>query len=176
MSATAPSPVAHRWALRAIGVGALALVAGAVWIQVALHEDPCPLCIIQRYLFVLIAALAFAASVGGRRAPLWRVLALAAALTGAAVAARHVYVQAHPSFSCGFDALEPVVDGLPPAHWVPVLFKVAGLCETSYPPIVGLTLPMWAFVFFAAIALTIGWGLRALPERGRHLVDDGVRR
>lgn len=161
MNAAASFPAAHRWAWRAIGIGSLALVAAAVWIQLALHEDPCPLCIIQRYLFLAIAAFAFSASAQGRRAPLWRVLALAAALTGAAVAARHIYVQAHPSFSCGFDALEPVVDGLPPAHWVPVLFKVAGLCETAYPPIVGLTLPMWALVFFAAIALAIGWGLRA---------------
>ncbi|PMS23202.1 disulfide bond formation protein B [Trinickia dabaoshanensis] len=161
MNAAASFPAAHRWAWRAIGIGSLALVAAAVWVQLALHEDPCPLCIIQRYVFLAIAAFAFTASAGGRRAPLWRVLALAAALTGAAVAARHIYVQAHPSFSCGFDALEPVVDGLPPAHWVPVLFKVAGLCETAYPPILGLTLPMWALVFFAAIALTIGWGLRA---------------
>jgi protein dithiol:quinone oxidoreductase len=63
-------------------------------------------------------------------------------------AVRHVYVQANPGFSCGFDALQPIVDSLPPAHWLPGVFKVAGLCETAYPPILGLTLPMWALVGF----------------------------
>ena len=57
---------------------------------------------------------------------LLEVLAALSALAGIVTAARHVYVQAHPGFSCGFDALQPVVDGLPPAHWLPGVFKVAG--------------------------------------------------
>ncbi|MEQ5840650.1 disulfide bond formation protein B [Paraburkholderia acidicola] len=153
----------QRWTLRAIGVGCIAFVAGALWIQQVLHEDPCPLCIIQRYLFLLIAVFAFASSISGRSAQLWRTLALLSALAGAGVAARHVYVQAHPGFSCGFDALQPVVDGLPPAHWLPLVFKVGGLCETTYPPILGLSLPMWAFAGFSVIAVAavvIGWRMR----------------
>jgi protein dithiol:quinone oxidoreductase len=57
-------------------------------------------------------------------------------------------VLANPGFSCGFDALQPLVDSLPPAHWLPGVFKVAGLCETAYPPIFGLSLPEWSLLAF----------------------------
>ncbi|KVN02709.1 disulfide bond formation protein B [Burkholderia stagnalis] len=160
MNTPARSSAAQRWTLRAIGASCIALVAGALMVQLVLHEDPCPLCIIQRYLFLLIAVFSFAGSVGGRRAGLWQALALSSALAGAGVAVRHVYVQAHPGFSCGADALQPVVDGLPPAHWLPLVFKVGGLCETSYPPILGLSLPMWALAGFSAIAVVVGWRMR----------------
>ncbi|WP_126282625.1 disulfide bond formation protein B [Burkholderia stagnalis] len=160
MNTLAHSSNAQRWTLRAIGASCIALVAGALWIQLVLHEDPCPLCIIQRYLFLLIAVFAFAGSASGRRTQLWHTLALLGALTGAGVAIRHVYVQANPGFSCGADALQPVVDGLPPAHWLPLVFKVGGLCETSYPPILGLSLPMWALAGFLVIAAVVGWRMR----------------
>ncbi|MBW9103630.1 disulfide bond formation protein B [bacterium M00.F.Ca.ET.228.01.1.1] len=144
-----------------LGLICVGLVAGALYLQYFKHEDPCPLCIIQRYFFLLIAIFAFL----GARFNSWRgvrlleVMAALSALAGIVTAARHVYVQANPGFSCGFDALQPVVDSLPPAHWLPGVFKVAGLCETAYPPILGLTLPMWALVgfvlAFVALALSL---------------------
>ncbi|VWB26560.1 disulfide bond formation protein B 2 [Burkholderia lata] len=161
MSAPIDATRAERWTLLAIGVASFELVAGALWIQLAWQEDPCPLCIIQRYLFLLIALFTFVAAAGGRRVALLRVLSLTTALAGAAVAVRHIYVQAHPGFSCGFDALQPVIDSLPPAHWLPPVFKVGGLCETLYPPILGLSLPMWALLGFSAIAVALGWRIRA---------------
>ena len=133
-----------------LGLICVGLVAGALYLQYFKHEDPCPLCIIQRYFFLLIAIFAFL----GARFNSWRgvrlleVMAALSALAGIVTAVRHVYVQANPGFSCGFDALQPIVDSLPPAHWLPGVFKVAGLCETDYPPILGLTLPMWALVGF----------------------------
>ena len=139
----------------------VALVAGALYLQYFLHEDPCPLCIIQRYFLLLIAVFAFL----GARFNNWRavrlleVLAALSALAGIVTAARHVYVQANPGFSCGFDALQPVVDGLPPAHWLPGVFKVAGLCETAYPPILSLTLPMWSLVAFAVAFISLALSL-----------------
>ncbi|WP_233831581.1 disulfide bond formation protein B [Paraburkholderia sp. ZP32-5] len=135
----------------------VALVGGALYLQFFMHEDPCPLCILQRYFFLLIAIFAFLSS----RLNSWRgvrvleVLATLSALAGLVTAVRHVYIQANPGFSCGFDALQPIVDSLPPAHWLPGVFKVAGLCETAYPPILGLTLPMWSLVGFAVAFLAL---------------------
>jgi len=80
-------------------------------------------------------------------------------------AARHVYVQARPGFSCGFDALQPLVDGLPPAQWLPGVFKVAGLCETPYPPILGLSLPQWSLIAF--VVAFIALALSLYRNRGR---------
>ncbi|MGF6773336.1 disulfide bond formation protein DsbB [Paraburkholderia sp. GAS199] len=144
-----------------LGLICIGLVAGALYLQYFLHEDPCPLCIIQRYFFLLIAIFAFL----GARFDSWRgvrlleVLAALSALAGVVTAARHVYVQAHPGFSCGFDALQPLVDSLPPAHWLPGVFKVAGLCETPYPPILGLSLPQWSLVAFVVMFVPLALSL-----------------
>jgi len=135
-----------------LGLICVALVGGALYMQYGLREDPCPLCILQRYFFLLVAIFAFL----GARFNSWRgvrlleVLAALSALAGIVTAARHVYVQANPGFSCGFDALQPLVDSLPPARWLPGVFKVAGLCETAYPPILGISLPGWSLIGFIA--------------------------
>ncbi|WP_159837888.1 disulfide bond formation protein B [Burkholderia sp. 8Y] len=153
----------ERRLLTLLGLVCLALVAGALYLQFFHGEDPCPLCIIQRYFFVLIAVFAFlgAGFNGWRGVALLETLVALAALGGLATAVRHVYIQANPGFSCGFDALQPVVDSLPPARWLPQVFKVAGLCETAYPPIFGLSLPQWSLVAFAIIFLLVAFSIRS---------------
>jgi len=136
----------------------LGLVGGALYLQYFHGEDPCPLCILQRYFFVLVAifALLGAAMRGWRGVAVLEILVALSALGGVVTAGRHVYVQARPGFSCGFDTLQPFVDGLPPAKWLPQVFKVAGLCETPYPPILGLSLPQWSLVAFGVIFVVVG--------------------
>ncbi len=158
----------ERWLLVLLGVICLALVGGALYLQYAKHEDPCPLCIIQRYLFLLIALFAFvgAARTSWRGIAVFETLIAIAAVAGIAGAARHLYVQLNPGFSCGFDPLQPVIDGLPPARWLPSVFKVAGLCETVYPPILGILLPGWALIAFVAIFVPVVVSL--WRKRGRR--------
>ena len=43
-----------------LGLVCLGLLGGALYLQYVKHEDPCTLCIIQRYLFLAIAICAFA--------------------------------------------------------------------------------------------------------------------
>jgi disulfide bond formation protein DsbB len=145
-----------------LGFVSLGLVGGALYLQFFHGEDPCPLCIIQRYFFVLVAIFAFlgAAFRNWRGIALLETLVAISALGGAATAARHVYVQSHPGFSCGFDALQPIVDGLPPASWLPQVFKVAGMCETPYPPILGLSLPQWSLIAFVLIFVLVAASVR----------------
>lgn len=151
----------ERYLLVLLALICVALVGGALYMQYGLREDPCPLCILQRYFFLLIAIFAFL----GARFDNWRavrlleVLAALSALAGIVTAARHVYVQANPGFSCGFDALQPLVDSLPPAHWLPGVFKVAGLCETAYPPIFGISLPGWSLIAFVVAFVPLALSL-----------------
>jgi protein dithiol:quinone oxidoreductase len=42
-----------------LGIICLALIGGALYMQVVLGEAPCPLCILQRYALLLIAIFAF---------------------------------------------------------------------------------------------------------------------
>lgn len=158
------SPIERRL-LILLGVISLALVGGALYFQFGRGEDPCPLCILQRYGFILVALFSFIAAAfphrgAGRR--LFVGLALLSSIGGIVAAGKHVWVLSSLQ-SCGFDTLQPIVDSLPPASWFPALFKTAGLCETPYPPILGLSLPAWALIGFVAASI----GLAIAMRRGR---------
>jgi protein dithiol:quinone oxidoreductase len=147
----------ERVLLAILGVACLALLGGALYFQYVEHQSPCPLCILQRYAYVLIAVVALL----GSRSQSWhgiRVfesLVVLCALGGVVAAARLVWVQAFPGYSCGFDALQPIVDALPPAHFLPSVFKVQGLCETVYPPIFGLGMPMWGLITYLCMLVAV---------------------
>ncbi|WP_322056681.1 disulfide bond formation protein B [Paraburkholderia sp. J63] len=159
-----------------LGLICLALLCGALYFQYAEHQDPCPLCILTRYFFILIAVFAFL----GARFASWRAVRTLEALVaisaagGIIASAKLAWVQAVPNFSCGFDTLQPIVDALPPAHWLPGVFKVQGLCETTYPPILGLTLPLWSVLAFAVVFVAV---LASLwRNRRRQVAWPGIRR
>jgi protein dithiol:quinone oxidoreductase len=166
----------ERGLLTLLGLICLALLGGALYMQYVEHQDPCPLCIIQRYCFLLIALFAFigARSSGWRGVRVLETLIVLTSVGGIVASAKLVWVQAVPNFSCGFDTLEPIVDGLPPAKWLPGVFKVQGLCETVYPPIFGLSVPMWALIGFVCIFLPVLFSL--LRNRRRQVSWPGIRR
>jgi len=155
----------ERRRLLALAVVSLALLGGALYLQLVAHEDPCPLCILQRYAFLLIAvfALVGAAQRGWRGIRVAEILVLLSAAGGLAAAGKLVWTQAHPAYGCGFDALEPIVDALPLAKVLPTMFEVSGLCETVYPPIFGLLLPQWALFAFVVILVLVARSM----QRGR---------
>lgn len=149
---------ANRPLLVLVAIASLGLIGVALYLQHQLGWAPCPLCVIQRYLFLLVALIALVAvflAPGARRAGAG--LGALAALSGAGVAGWHIYTKAHPSISCGVDPLETALNRIPPAEWLPFLFKADGLCSTPYPPILGLDVPEWALVWFAIFALVLGW-------------------
>lgn len=152
---------AEKICLFLLAVTCLSLIAGAVWLQVEMGEQPCPLCIVQRYalLFVAIWSLVGVLSKSWRSMYLFTSLAWISGLAGFFVAARHVYIQWFPLTSCGIDTLEPVVDALPLAKLLPLVFQVDGFCETPYPPILGLSLAQWALIAFATMTLLIPAGV-----------------
>ncbi|WP_040261204.1 disulfide bond formation protein B [Pseudomonas massiliensis] len=144
-----------------LGIICLALLGGALYLQIALGEAPCPLCILQRYAFLFIAISAFlgAAMPGKRGVTLFEALVVISALGGLAAAGQHAWVLAHPMESCGVDILQPIVDGLPLARLLPLVFEVQGFCTTPYPPILGLSLAQWALVAFIAIVVLVPVGI-----------------
>jgi len=81
------------------------------------------------------------------------------AVGGLVTAGRHVYIQTHPTESCGIDVLQPIVDGLPLASLFPLGFQVGGFCETPYPPVLGLSLAQWALVAFVLTVVLVPAGI-----------------
>ena len=147
--------------LALLGLICLALIGGALYMQIVLGEAPCPLCILQRYALLLIAIFAFigAAMPTRRSITVCEVLVVLSAIGGIVAAARHVYFLSNPAVSCGLDVLQPIVDGLPLAAIFPLGFQVDGFCSTPGPPVLGWSLAQWALVAFVLTAVLVPVGI-----------------
>lgn len=142
-----------------------ALLGAGLYLQLVEHMLPCPLCIIQRYLFAATGILCLLGALLPRvPAKVMTALAGLAALGGAATAGWHLWVQAHPGVSCGIDPLETALNTIPTATLLPTLFKADGLCATPYAPILGLSIPQWSLLWFALFVLLLA---RDLVKRAR---------
>ncbi len=140
--------------LLAVAFVSVALLAVALYLQHVEKMQPCPLCVIQRYAFAVVAIICLVAAFGKEAiARVGAALAALASLAGAGVAGWHIYIKANPTVSCGIDPLETSLNTIPTAKLLPFLFEADGLCTTAYAPIMGLSLPQWALVWFVVIAL-----------------------
>lgn len=150
--------ISHRvWAVWGFLFCVLAL-SSAVYLQISKNWFPCPLCILQRYAYVLAAlgflCCAFSQGRSGLFSAL-KFLTLLAVLGGAGAAFYHVWVLAHPRQTCGIDPLQTSLNALPWVQWWPELFESDGFCSDPYPPLFGLHLPMWSGLGFVALAVLV---------------------
>jgi protein dithiol:quinone oxidoreductase len=144
-----------------LGLVCVALVVGAVTIQVFGGQDPCPLCIVLRYLFLMIAVAAFLGAAFRRQCARIgaAVFILLAGVAGAAVSGRLVYLEFNPFASCGRDVMQLWTDAIPLAQWWPTVFQATGMCGAAYPPTLGLSLAEWSLLSFVLIVLGVAFGL-----------------
>lgn len=141
-----------------IVVVSLSLAAGGVFLSEQLHLAACPLCIIQRMLYLLLALLAGLAIPVAHR-PLARrlsVLGLAAiAATGAFVAGYQVWIQRFsPLTSCSGRPSwwENLVEFA--GQQLPLLFRANGLCSDPAWKFLNLSIAEWSLLAFGALLLT----------------------
>jgi disulfide bond formation protein DsbB len=153
-----------RTALLAIAVTALALVGVALYLQHAHDMLPCPLCVLQRYAFLGIALFCLIGAFT-KKPVIGTSLALASGIAGLGVVGKHLYVLANPGFSCGIDPLTTTLNQIPTATLMPWLFKADGWCEAATDQIIGLSIPQWSAIWFAA--LTLALALLLMRRRGQ---------
>jgi disulfide bond formation protein DsbB len=134
-------------------VTAFSLLGVAYWSQYGpQQQQPCPLCILQRYAFVFIGIVSLVGAIHGPGRAGSLVYALLVDLWAAAGLALAIWLvsKGHTMKSCIEDPVGVFVNGLPPAtDWWPEFFWATGGCGDTYPPILGLTVPVWALVWFA---------------------------
>jgi disulfide bond formation protein DsbB len=153
-----------RTALLAIAVTALALVGVALYLQHAHDMLPCPLCVLQRYAFLGIALFCLIGAFT-KKPVIGTSLALASGIAGLGVVGKHLYVLANPGFSCGIDPLTTTLNQIPTATLMPWVFKADGWCEAATDQIIGLSIPQWSAIWFAA--LTLALALLLMRRRGQ---------
>ena len=136
---------------------ALAALAFAYFMQFARGLLPCPLCHLQRWALMAVAAVALCALLHRPRTWGVRVYGLLGALfalSGAAAASRQTYLQHHPLIKA---ACVPGLDFLwqadSPWHAVKRLFAGGADCATVHWHALGLTMPEWSLLCFVLLTL-----------------------
>jgi disulfide bond formation protein DsbB len=140
-----------------VAVIAAALIGFAIYLQEVDHLEPCPLCILQRYAYVTVAAAALLAALLPRF--LGRILAwlgILLALAGAGVGAWHVWLQLHPPkvSACG-PSLEYLVGNLPLGRALPRIFQGYGDCTEIQWTFLGITIPGWSLMGLVLLAVIL---------------------
>jgi protein dithiol:quinone oxidoreductase len=145
----------------AVFVACAGLIAYAIYLQEQEGLDPCPMCILSRYIFIVLGVVCLAAALHGPRGVMPKVygaLAALLALAGAGVSIRHSYVQRFPPAieSCGSD-LDFLVSNLPLSQALPKIFQGTGSCSLVDWRFLGLSIPEWALVWYLLFAAAIVW-------------------
>lgn len=148
----------------------LGLVLGALYLQHAEGLEPCPMCILQRYAFVVAGLVALVGALHGagrRGARIYAGLMALAAVAGGGVAARQTWLQHNPPAiaECG-PGLETIVDSFPLAEALPMIFRGSGDCSSVDWTFVGLSIAEWALIAFCAIV--VASALVWILSRGRR--------
>ena len=138
-----------------LGLGCFGLVAIALELQHLLRLSPCPLCIFQRLLYVVLAFVGLAGFLLPRLRILWLGVSAALAALGAGVGLYQSWMQAFPELAgeCSYSdpsLIERCVDLLG-MQW-PSLFLATGFCTSREWVLFGLSMANWSAVLFVAIA------------------------
>ncbi len=154
------NPQAQRTALL-LGMAVLSLgsVAVALWTQHALGMEPCPWCVLQRLIFVVIAlvallGLAWRAATGTLITAL---LIVALSLSGMTAALWQHFVAA-ASDSCKLTLAEKIISGLGLDGSLPEIFQPRASCADAAVKLLGLPYEFWSlalFVLLGAMALKL---------------------
>ena len=153
--------VTPRIVFAAIFLACASLIALALYLQEQEGLEPCPMCILQRYAFVVVGLIALAGAIQGPRGIALRIYAALVslfAIVGGGVAIRHSYLQHFPPKmeSCGTD-LEFLVNTFPISQALPKIFTGTGSCSKVDWKMLGLSIPEWALVWFAIFLAASVW-------------------
>ncbi|MEY4725806.1 MAG: hypothetical protein RLZ36_433 [Pseudomonadota bacterium] len=162
------------WAF--ILLACVGLLSFGMYLQHVVGLEPCPMCIVQRYVMVLMAFVAFLGVLFPcRKGSLGVGLGLIVLAGGGAyVAARQTWLQWYPPevVSCGRD-FYGMIETFPLQRAIPMIFKGGGDCSKVDWTFLGGSIANWSFVAFVVLGVlaAVAW-LKVL--RSTPAIDDAV--
>jgi protein dithiol:quinone oxidoreductase len=132
------------------------LIGLALYLQYYQHQDPCPLCLLQRVVYMALMAVFLAAALHGpgrTGAMIYGGLLLITAGIGAAIASRHVWLQHLPPDKvpeCG-PGLEFTLRKFPLFQAFEKILAGSGQCAEGGWTFLGLTIAGWSLVWFVLL-------------------------
>jgi len=153
--------ISNRWLYLAGALFASGLMGFGFFLQYVKHQDPCPLCMVQRVIFIAILVLfALAAMQGPKRVGerVYAALVASLSLFGVGVAARHIWIQYLPKDqvpSCG-PGLDYMLETMPMADVFKELMHGSGECAAKGWTFLALGIPEWSLLCYIALGI---WAL-----------------
>jgi len=153
------------------GLGALTvagLFGAALYLQYVLRQEPCPLCMIQRVIFIAIGVSFLLATLHNPRATGARIYGFLIGLlafAGVGVAGRHIWLQHLPKDqvpACG-PGLDYMLQNFPLSDVMRELLHGSGECAEKGWTFLSLGIPEWSLIWYVILG---GWALLVAARRG----------
>jgi len=133
-------------------------IAFAAYLQLGLDHEPCPLCIIQRFLILILGLLFLGGALHTPRGLANKIFAsstIFVALLGVATAWRQVYLQKLPPDQlpdCG-PSLSYMLEKFPLSETIRSVITGSGECAEVVWRFLGFSIPQWTLGIFLLLAL-----------------------
>ena len=143
------------------------LLAYALYAQFVLELPPCPLCMLQRYGFMLMGLVALVMTVHNPKSWgrwIYAVPFFGGAIWGMTTAGRHLRIQGtEPDLlgGCAADWEFMVETGWPLGDRVREAFTATGECTEIDWVFLGLSMPAWTLLWYVGLAAFMLWALIA---------------
>ena len=150
-----PGPRNLNWL---IGLGCVFMMAVALYMEHAMHLEPCPLCIFQRVATIAVGLIALLAAVhnpGTTGVRIYGVAMILAAVSGAGLSIRQLWLQSLPPDevpACG-PGLDYLMDVFPMTEVVAMVLQGDGSCAEVVWSLFGISIPGWTLIGFIGLIL-----------------------
>jgi protein dithiol:quinone oxidoreductase len=150
--------ISNRWLYLAGALFAGGLMGFALYLQYVKHQDPCPLCMVQRVIFIaLMVVFALAALQGPKRTGerVYAALIVLLSMTGVGVASRHIWIQHLPKDqvpACG-PGLDYMLETMPMSNVLKELMHGSGECAEKGWTFLTLGIPEWSLLCYIGLGV-----------------------
>ena len=134
------------------------LILYALYLQYYEYQDPCPLCLLQRVVYIALMVVFLLGALHGPRrtgAVVYSTLLVLVSLIGAGIAGRHVWLQHLPKDKvpeCG-PGLGYILDRFPLVNALEKIFRGSGECAEAGWRLMGLSIAEWSLVWFVLLGV-----------------------
>jgi disulfide bond formation protein DsbB len=152
--------IPNRWLYLVGALFAGGLMGFGLFLQYVKHQDPCPLCMVQRIIFIaILVVFSLAALHGPKRIGerVYATLIVILSLIGIGVASRHIWIQNLPKDqvpACG-PGLNYMLDNFPMAEVLKELMHGSGECATKGWSFLTLGIPEWSLLCYLALGVWV---------------------
>lgn len=153
----------------AVFIFCILMLGAALFLQLVMGLQPCPLCVLQRMILSVIAVLALLATIFTTRDGLlprfWSLLLFVGGAASLGVSIYQVWLVSQPkeaAASCGPGlevAIDKAVTYLPQGEWTELLYRSTASCTDGLSKFFGIEVAVLTLPVFIVLALFLLWML-----------------